>query len=113
MPIFIASLLLLLLVFIPGLATKAHNHSWINIFGFSLQPSEFVKLGFLIYLSALFAKEGGAKLKTKAFVLSYGLIALLMGLQPDLGTLIIITAIALAMYFVNGGYLKYLGLFFC
>ncbi len=112
LPIFIASLLLLLLVFIPGLATKAHNHSWINIFGFSLQPSEFVKLGFLIYLSALFAKEGGAKLKTKAFVLSYGLIALLMGLQPDLGTLIIITAIALAMYFVNGGYLKYLGLFF-
>jgi cell division protein FtsW len=115
LPIFVASLLMLLLVFIPGLASGARAHSWINIFGFSLQPSEFVKLGFLIYLSALFATEGGAKTKTKAFAMSYGLIAMLMALQPDLGTLIIITAIALALYFINGGSIKKIGAFivFC
>lgn len=111
LPIFVSSLILLLLVFIPGLASGARAHSWINIFGFSLQPSEFVKLGFLIYLSALFAGEGGAKIKTKAFILSYGLIAFFMALQPDLGTLIIITAIAFALYFINGGYLKQIGVF--
>lgn len=111
LPIFIGSLLLLLLVFIPGLASGSRAHSWINIFGFSLQPSEFVKLGFLIYLSALFSNEGGAKNKTKAFVYAYGLIAILMALQPDLGTLIIITAIAFALYFVNGGYIKNLAIF--
>jgi cell division protein FtsW len=111
LPIFVGSILLLLLVFIPGLASGSRAHSWINIFGFSLQPSEFVKLGFLIYLSALFAREGGAAAKTKAFILSYGLIAILMALQPDLGTLIIITVIALALYFVNGGYLKKIGTF--
>lgn len=111
LPIFIGSVLLLLLVFIPGLASGSRAHSWINIFGFSLQPSEFVKLGFLIYLSALFAREGGATTKTKAFIISYGLIALLMVLQPDLGTLIIITVIALALYFVNGGHLKKIATF--
>jgi len=47
------SIFLLLLVFIPGLsANYGKARSWINLFGFSLQPSEFVKLSFLLYLAA-------------------------------------------------------------
>ena len=49
----LGSIVLLLLVFVPGLSAnygKAHN--WINIFGFSLQPSEFVKIFFLLYKSS-------------------------------------------------------------
>ena len=49
----IFSIILLILVFIPGLAgTWGTSKSWINVFGYSLQPSEFVKITFLIYLAA-------------------------------------------------------------
>ena len=45
----IFSIFLLLLVFIPGLSANwGEARSWINVFGFSLQPSEFVKLSFLL-----------------------------------------------------------------
>ncbi|MEK7097294.1 MAG: FtsW/RodA/SpoVE family cell cycle protein, partial [Patescibacteria group bacterium] len=47
------SIVLLLLVFIPGLSAHyGKARSWINVLGFSLQPSEFVKISFLLYLSA-------------------------------------------------------------
>jgi cell division protein FtsW len=99
---------LLLLVFIPGLSAnygKAHN--WINIFGFSLQPSEFVKLSFLLYLAAwLEVKQN--KLEDfyhgiAPFVVVLGIIGVLMLLQPDLGTLSIIFASSVMVYFVAGG----------
>ena len=48
----IASILLLIMVFIPGLqAEHGTARSWIKIFGQSFQPSELVKLSFLIYLA--------------------------------------------------------------
>src|SRR3989339_603377 len=47
------SIVLLLLVFIPGLSAHyGKARSWINVFGYSVQPSEFVKLSFLLYLAA-------------------------------------------------------------
>jgi len=48
----VACFFLLILVFVPGLSAsygKASN--WINIFGFSFQPSEFVKILFLIMIN--------------------------------------------------------------
>ncbi len=48
LPSLILSILLLLLVFIPGLGREVNgSRSWINIFGFSLQPAELVKLSFI------------------------------------------------------------------
>ena len=108
----VGSIILLLLVFVPALALGSRAHSWINVFGFSLQPSEFVKLSFLIYLSALFAgSRSGAADKTVPFIIVYVIIALLMLAQPDLGTLIIITTIALTVYFISGGRGKYIASF--
>ena len=47
-----ASIGLLVLVFIPGIGAEYGTaKSWINIGSFSLQPSEIVKLTFLLYLS--------------------------------------------------------------
>jgi len=112
LPLFIFSIILLLLVFVPGLASGSRAQSWINIFGFSLQPSELVKLCFLIYLSALFANGRSASEKTLPFFITYGIIAFLMLLQPDLGTLIIITAVALSVYYTAGGRLKIILAFF-
>lgn len=109
----VASILLLLLVFIPGLSAEyGQARSWINVFGFSLQPSEFVKLSFLLYLAAWLERRG-KKLKdisqgTGPFVFVLSIIAILMILQPDIGTLSIIAATSLIVYFVGGGSKKHI-----
>lgn len=109
----IASIGLLLLVFIPGLAGGwGTSRSWINVFGFSLQPSEFVKITFLLYLAAWL--EGRKKKLAEIsegigpFVAILGVIALLMILQPDMGTLTIIALASLVVYFIGGGSIKHL-----
>jgi len=103
------SIILLTFVFIPGLASSANfkARSWINIFGFSLQPSEFVKLSFLIYIAALLESRG-KKLEDFSqgigpFLAVLGVIGFLMLMQPDFGTLFIITATSLVAYFIGGG----------
>ncbi|MDO8668076.1 MAG: putative lipid II flippase FtsW [bacterium] len=109
----VASIGLLLLVFIPGLAgTWGTSKSWINVFGFSLQPSEFVKITFLLYLAAWL--EGRKKQLAEVsrgigpFMVILGAIALLMILQPDMGTLTIIALASFIVYFIGGGSVKHL-----
>ncbi|MFH0956008.1 MAG: putative lipid II flippase FtsW [Candidatus Falkowbacteria bacterium] len=109
----IVSIGLLLLVFIPGLAgTWGTSRSWINVFGFSLQPAEFVKITFLLYLAAWL--EGRKKHLADVsrgigpFVVILGVIALLMILQPDMGTLTIIALASFVVYFIGGGSIKHL-----
>lgn len=102
------SIILLLLVFIPGLSAHyGKARSWINVFGFSLQPSEFVKLSFLLYLSAWLETRKGFLSDVSQgigpFVVILGIIALLMILQPDIGTLSIVGLTSLIVYFVGGG----------
>ncbi len=109
----IFSILLLLLVFIPGLsANYGKSRSWINIFGYSLQPSEFVKLSFLLYLAAwLQARKEDLHDYARGigtFVAVLGLVGFLMLLQPDVGTLSIIGLTALVVYFVGGGKVKHI-----
>jgi len=109
----ISSIGLLLLVFIPGLAgTWGTSRSWINVFGYSLQPSEFVKITFLLYLAAWLEgrKNKLAEISRGIgpFVAILGVIALLMILQPDMGTLTIIALTSLVVYFIGGGRLKHI-----
>jgi len=109
----IFSIVLLLLVFIPGLkASWGTSRSWIDIFGYSVQPSEFVKLSFLLYLAAWLearkTKLGDFHQGIGPFVLILGIIAFLMILQPDVGTLSIIAAISLLVYFVAGGKISHI-----
>src|SRR5680860_529422 len=111
----IGSIILLVLVFIPGLRNEYGTaRSWINIFGFSLQPSEFVKLAFLIYLATwMEAKRGqlGSWMGgVIPFLVVLAVIAFLMLAQPDLGTLLIIIFSAVMVYFVGGGKIKYIAL---
>ncbi|MFH0956110.1 MAG: putative lipid II flippase FtsW [Candidatus Falkowbacteria bacterium] len=109
----VVSIGLLLLVFIPGLSARwGSARSWINVFGFSLQPSEFVKITFLLYLAAWL--EGRKKKLAEIsrglgpFVVILGIIAILMILQPDIGTLTIIALASLVVYFIGGGKLKHI-----
>jgi cell division protein FtsW len=106
LPILIISLVMLILVFIPGVGSSAKGAArWINIFSFRLQPSEFAKLALAIYLSAWFSnKEKGRFL---AFTLLLGSVLLLVMLQPDMGTASVILFEAAAIFFFSGGSLIY------
>jgi cell division protein FtsW len=104
----LASILLLVLVFIPGLrAEYGTARSWIYIFGQSFQPAELVKLSFLIYLATwLEAKKGqlheiGSGIAP--FLVSLLVIGALMMAQPDMGTLFIILFSSFVAFFVAGG----------
>ncbi|MDP3043340.1 MAG: putative lipid II flippase FtsW [bacterium] len=109
----IFSIVMLLLVFIPGLGKIVRgSRSWIDIFGQSLQPSEFVKLSFLLYLAAWLESRGKQindfHQGIGPLMIILGVIAGLMLLQPDLGTLFIIIITSFVVYFVSGGNLKYI-----
>lgn len=107
------SIFLLIAVFLPGLrANYGTARSWIVIFGNSLQTSELVKICFLIYLASwLEAKKEEVKSftgTTLPFFVILGFLSLLMALQPNLGTLFIIGAMSLAVFYVGGGRFSHL-----
>jgi cell division protein FtsW len=102
------SLLLLVLVFIPGIqADFGTSRSWIAIGGISFQPSELAKLTFLIYLAAWLENRTKHEIKSLSegllpFLTVLGVLSLLLILQPDTGTLGIIVLTAFAVYFAAG-----------
>jgi cell division protein FtsW len=109
----IGSLLLLSLVFIPGLAAgHGSARSWIIVFGQSLQPAEFVKLSFLIYLAAWMEARYKMMRTLSQGLIPFGIIlaivSILMFLQPDLGTWSIIALSSMLVYFVGGANKKHI-----
>ncbi|NTU98804.1 putative lipid II flippase FtsW [Candidatus Falkowbacteria bacterium] len=114
MYLLLTSIAMLLMVFVPGLASSANSkaHSWINIFGFSLQPSEFVKLFFLIYVAAWLESRGKTiedfSQGTAPFLVVLAVIAGLMLMQPDVGTLSIIVLTSFVAWFIGGGRLSHI-----
>jgi len=101
---YFACVILLILAFIPGLALVINgSNSWVQLFGFSFQPGEFMKLG-LIFLMASMLSDPRRDLKDWQYGLLPVLVfvALPLGLvllQPDLGTMLILGAIAFFMLF--------------
>lgn len=100
-PILIVAISLLVLVFVPGLGIELLGaRRWIDIGFTTLQPSEFVKLALAIYLAAWFSnKEKGRLL---AFLLLLSVILILVLLEPDMGTAVIILLEAITIYFLSG-----------
>lgn len=112
----VITIVLLVLVFIPGLSAQYGTaHSWIVIGGFSLQPSELVKLTFLLYLASWFEERGKENIENFSygflpFIFLLGLVMGLIILQPDMGTMLIIVLEILMVYYVAGGNILHLGL---
>lgn len=109
LPILLVGIMLLFLVFVPGLGVSLLGaRRWVNFHFFLLQPSEFVKLSLAIYLAAWFSsKEKGRFL---AFLMLLGLVVFLVMLEPDMGTAAIILSEALVVYFFSGANLLQFGL---
>jgi len=101
--IFFICLGLLLLVLIPGVGlVRGGARSWIGFAGFSIQPSEFMKLG-LIGIYAKYLADYHKDMKNlKNFIMLFSLsvvIFLIIMLQPDFGTgLVIVTSAAILIY---------------
>jgi cell division protein FtsW len=98
----------MLLVFVPGIGVfHGGARRWISVFGTSMQPAEFYKIGFVLYTSAWFAS-----VKQRAETFKFGtlpliiLIALSAGLilmQPDTETFLVVAASGVAIYLAAGG----------
>lgn len=102
LPLLVTALLLLVLVFVPGIGSGAKGaNRWVDFGFFNLQPAEFVKLGLSIYLAAWFShKEKG---RFFSFLLLMGAILFLVMLEPDMGTATIILFESAIVYFLSGG----------
>ncbi len=112
LPLLIVVTGLLVLVFVPGIGYSFKGaQRWVGFKFLSFQPSEFLKLALIIYLAAWFSRYEGrinAGLHSIApFFLVFGFAGLLLLLQPDMGTLVLITLIALSMYFFAGAKLSH------
>jgi cell division protein FtsW len=109
---------LLILVLIPGIGVvRGGARSWIGIGSFGIQPSEFMKIGMILFLAKLLTDE---QVKINFFFkgllpplsimgLAFGLIML----QPDLGTGAVLVGASLLMIYTAGArilHLSYLGM---
>ncbi len=112
----IASIGILLLVFLPGLGFEAGGAKrWVHLGPILFQPSEVVKLTFLLYLAAWLTKKGHAGMRDFSygflpFVILVGVIATLIILQPDMGTMGVIALLSCMMYFVAGASFSHLAI---
>ncbi len=104
----IVTLLLLSLVFIPGIAAQfGTTKSWIQIGSYTMQPAEFAKFTFVVTLAGWLGALSLEKRRRFTeglvpFLIFFVAIAVLLVLQPDIGTLIIFGVIGITVYFVAG-----------
>lgn len=106
--IFLATLLLTLAVFIPGLGFEHGGATrWLHLGNFTFQPAELLKIGFVIYmatwLSGMSKHAHSLKKGTLPFVGFLGLVGIVMLLQPDTDTFLVIAAAGTAMFLTAGG----------
>lgn len=109
------NLIFCLLVFFPKIgATFLGGTRWLSLGPISFQPSEFLKITFIIYLAVWLAsriakdreqKFGAVRTFSQtfiAFLIVIGAVGSILIFQPDISTLVIIVSVAALMYFLAG-----------
>lgn len=107
----ILPMILLGLVFVPGIGKSNYGATrWIGVGGFTLQPSELAKYGFVIFASAYMAEDMG-RLRTFKGVLPVllagGGICLLIIIEPNMSVTMCVGLLMLAMLFAGGMKIKH------
>ena len=110
--ILLISFILLILVLIPGIGiVRNGSRSWFGIGGFGIQPSEFMKLAFIIFTSRYLEKNNKLlKSYTKGVFPLLGVLLLaflLIMLEPDMGTGVILLVSILGVMFIAGVNMKF------
>jgi len=115
LPILVSSTILSLLLFVPSLGFKSGGATrWIYLGSFTIQPSEFLKFGYILYLAGWLAKaKTGVQTVKKGllpFLIILAVVGVLMIAQPDIDTLMMMVVAGLAMYYVAGAPWKHLAI---
>lgn len=113
-PIYAASLALLMAVLVIGRAPTGAV-SWIAIGGFRLQPSELSKIAVMLSLAAFLSRRMDSVGRPRAVLLSLLIPAvpmLLVLMQPDFGTALVIIAIWFGALYLAGARARHLGIVF-
>ncbi len=108
----VALILLIVLLFLPESMAIRGAHRWIQVGQMQIQPSELAKFSLILYLAANLSKPD---LNLRNFaggllppLLLIGAPVLLVAIEPDMGTAMLITLIAFTMLFLQGAELKHL-----
>jgi cell division protein FtsW len=103
----VGTFLLLLVVLVPGIGVHVEGSSrWVGFGQFRIQPSELMKLALCVFAADLIARrldEGATDRRIMGpLLLVTGCAGLLILVQPDMGTAMVLGCIALALLFVSG-----------
>ncbi len=112
-PLFILTIVLLFLVFIPGIGQMHKGAArWIILGPINFQPTELAKLTIILYLAAWLTKrEDKIRNFMEGFLPFLSILALMAFLifnQPDVGTLGMISIISITIYFLASGKIVHL-----
>lgn len=112
-PVLLLSMFLLVLVLIPGVGREVSGaRRWFRYKFLSFQPSELASMAIIIYIADFISrKQHIIKQFFKGFIMPLsvlGLFAILILMQPDLGTAFAISTVVMIMLFVGGARLSYL-----
>lgn len=107
------ALVSLMLVLIPGIgASTGGARRWFKFLGFSVQPSEFLKLAIIFYFADYLERKRESLTDVKQGVLPalavLGVGAGLVFLQPDLGTAVTLAVVAFILFFAAGFRIRHL-----
>lgn len=105
-PLLLFSILAVLAVHLPFGISIGGARRWIEIGPFLFQPSELLKISFIIFTAAWLDKKGKKITELREGIIPFGLLLLVMiGLiiiQKDLGTTLVVTVIGAIMVFISG-----------
>jgi cell division protein FtsW len=114
-PAFLVAAALLLLPLVPGLGTCTKGACrWITIGPLNIQPAEIAKSAFIVYLAAVLTRKSG-QLREWRYGLAptlavIAVLDLVLLLQPDFGSAVLIGVIGMSMMFLAGVPLLQLGM---
>ena len=113
-PLCLIAVVLLVLVFIPGIGVENYGAKrWIGIGGLTLQPSEIAKFALILFTATYVSSRPE---KTKTFsgilpVLGYGLtLCLLIITEPNMSITVCVAGLMITMLFVSGMKIKHMAL---
>ncbi len=117
LPILILAVFLMFLSLLPGIGfLHGGARRWITFGPISFQPAEFLKFAYVIYLAAWLESKSKAissfKFGFLPFVIMSAFVASFLVSQPDIGTLGVLMAAIMAMFFLSGGSFKQMILLF-
>jgi cell division protein FtsW len=112
--LFAVAAFLLVAVLVPGVGiTIGGSSRWLGLGPLTFQPSELAKLALVLFAADVFARKQESSLADPwhtilPMVPGLGALALLVLMQPDLGTALLLGAIGLGMLFIAGAPLRYI-----